>query len=105
MNARTIDAYNAMAAKLDNRERGPIFPELPDAPAISGVGPRDKVILTCGANLTPQPVRWLWQYWLAMGKLHILAGAPYGGNHHHRGALARRVTVCSRERADLEWRR
>ena len=96
MNARTIDAYNAMAAKLDNRERGPIFPELPDAPAISGVGPRDKVILTCGANLTPQPVRWLWQYWLAMGKLHILAGAPGQGKTTIALAMAATITIGGR---------
>lgn len=39
----------------------------------------DSVVLTCGASLRPQPVRWLWQHWLAMGKLHILAGAPGQG--------------------------
>ncbi|HUX81256.1 MAG TPA: AAA family ATPase [Halothiobacillus sp.] len=31
------------------------------------------------ANITPQPVRWLWEGWLARGKLHILAGAPGTG--------------------------
>ena len=36
----------------------------------------DGVVLLNGADLTPQPVAWLWRYWLALGKLHILAGAP-----------------------------
>ena len=37
------------------------------------------VVLVNGADLTPEPVRWLWEYWLALGKLHILAGAPGQG--------------------------
>ena len=32
----------------------------------------DGVVLTCGSDLTPEPVRWLWPNWLALGKLHIL---------------------------------
>lgn len=39
----------------------------------------DGVVLTNGSELTPQPVSWLWRYWLALGKLHILAGAPGQG--------------------------
>ena len=54
---RSIAEHNAMASVLDDRERGPIFPELPDSPDISGLGPRDKVILTCGTDLTPEPYR------------------------------------------------
>lgn len=40
---------------------------------------QDGVILTCAAALTPEPVSWLWHEWLALGKLHILAGAPGQG--------------------------
>ncbi|MFM0644530.1 AAA family ATPase [Paraburkholderia bryophila] len=40
---------------------------------------RDGVVLVNGADLKPQPVRWLWDGWLARGKLHILAGAPGQG--------------------------
>ena len=39
----------------------------------------DGVILTCAASLKPEPVSWLWREWLALGKLHILAGAPGQG--------------------------
>lgn len=37
------------------------------------------VVLSCGADLNPEPIRWLWKNWLALGKLHILAGAPGQG--------------------------
>lgn len=40
---------------------------------------RHKVILTSGLELDPRPVRWLWKDWLALGKMHILAGAPGQG--------------------------
>ncbi len=93
---RSIAEHNAMASVLDDRERGPIFPDLPDSPDISGLGPRDKVILTCGADLTPEPYRWLWQYWLAMGKLHILAGAPGQGKTTIALAMAATITIGGR---------
>jgi putative DNA primase/helicase len=28
---------------------------------------RNSVVLTCGTDLQPEPVRWLWQSWLALG--------------------------------------
>ena len=93
---RSIAEHNAMASVLDDRERGPIFPELLDSPDISGLGPRDKVILTCGTDLTPEPYRWLWQYWLAMGKLHILAGAPGQGKTTIALAMAATITIGGR---------
>ena len=36
----------------------------------------DAVILARGTDLNPVPVAWLWKFWLALKKLHILAGAP-----------------------------
>jgi hypothetical protein len=39
----------------------------------------DGVILVNGAALTPEPVDWLWLHWLALGKLHVLAGPPGQG--------------------------
>lgn len=54
---------------------------------------RDGVILVNGADLQPQPVRWLWRDWLALGKLHILAGAP--GQGKTTIALAFAATVTS----------
>ncbi|MBC7377329.1 MAG: AAA family ATPase, partial [Burkholderiaceae bacterium] len=53
----------------------------------------DGVILTCAASLKPEPVSWLWREWLALGKLHILAGAP--GQGKTTIALAFMATVTS----------
>jgi putative DNA primase/helicase len=35
--------------------------------------------LVCAAAITPEAIDWLWDGWLAAGKLHILAGAPGTG--------------------------
>lgn len=53
----------------------------------------DGVILVNGADLTPEPVAWLWRHWLALGKLHILAGAPGQGKTTIAVAVAATVTV------------
>lgn len=52
----------------------------------------DEVVLRRGADLTPEPTRWLWQDWLALGKLHVLAGEPGHGKTTLAMALAATVT-------------
>lgn len=37
------------------------------------------VILQCAADIVPEPISWLWNGWLAKGKLHIFAGAAGTG--------------------------
>jgi putative DNA primase/helicase len=37
------------------------------------------VKLICATDMEPRAVAWLWKNWLAMSKLHILAGAPGTG--------------------------
>ncbi len=54
------------------------------------------VVLVNGADLTPQPVAWLWRDWLALGKLHILAGAPGQGKTTLALAMAATVTCGGR---------
>lgn len=54
---------------------------------------RDGVILVNGGDLKPEPISWLWDGWLARGKLHILAGAP--GQGKTTIALAFAATVTS----------
>lgn len=54
------------------------------------------VVLTCGTELTPEPVRWLWQNWLALGKFHLLAGAPGQGKTTIAMSLAATVTIGGR---------
>lgn len=51
------------------------------------------VILRNAADITVKPIRWLWLHWLALGKLHILAGAP--GQGKTTLALAAIATLTS----------
>jgi len=57
---------------------------------------KNRVVLTCGADLTPEPVQWLWQNWLALGKFHLLAGAPGQGKTTIAMGLAATVTIGGR---------
>lgn len=112
---RNPDQYAHMAAELDasiaaqqaqsptaiasiTRCVEPTFPPLPDDSAadVPPHRPRHEVILTNGADLTPEPVRWLWPGWLALGKLHILAGAPGQGKTTIALAMAATVTIGGR---------
>lgn len=55
------------------------------------------VVLACGTDLTPEPVEWLWPNWLALGKMHLLAGAPGQGKTTIAvGAFAATVTTGGR---------
>jgi len=38
-----------------------------------------ETFLIKASEITPEPISWLWKYWLARGKLHIIAGAPGTG--------------------------
>lgn len=55
-----------------------------------------RVVLLNGADLTPEPVQWLWNGWLALGKLHILAGAPGQGKTTLAMAVAATVSIGGR---------
>ena len=56
----------------------------------------DGVVLVCAATLKPEPIAWLWRDWLALGKLHVLAGAPGQGKTTIAIALAATVTIGGR---------
>lgn len=58
--------------------------------------PPDAVILTRGSDLNPVPVAWLWKHWLALKKLHVLAGAPGQGKTTLAIAMAATVTIGGR---------
>jgi putative DNA primase/helicase len=77
--------YEAIAAKLDA-----------EALAVSEPLHRNQVILVSGSDLTPEPVQWLWHEWLALGKLHILAGAPGQGKTTIAIAFAATITGAGR---------
>lgn len=79
-----LENYNHFAALIDA-----------DAGITETTSP-DGVVLVNGSDLTPEPVRWLWQYWLALGKLHILAGAPGQGKTTIALAAMATVTIGGR---------
>ncbi len=62
--------------------------------ADSGVGP--SVTLLRGSEIKPEPVAWLWDGWLARGKMHILGGAPGTGKTTIAMALAATVSAGGR---------
>ena len=54
------------------------------------------VSLCCAADITPEPIRWLWDGWLAKGKLHIFAGMAGTGKTTIAIALASTITIGGR---------
>lgn len=50
------------------------------------------VSLVRASDVTPEPITWLWDGWLAAGKVHILGGAPGTGKTTISLALAAVVT-------------
>ena len=57
----------------------------------------DGVALVRGTALKPEPVRWLWSGWLALGKLHILAGAP------GTGKTTCALNLCATVTSGMHW--
>lgn len=70
-----------------------VFEELPAAEVVRA---KHEVVLLNGMDLQPEPVSWLWPGWLALGKLHILAGAPGQGKTTIALACAATVTIGGR---------
>jgi len=55
-----------------------------------------RVILTRGCDVQPEAVDWLWNGWLAAGKLHLIGGAPGTGKTTLAASLAAIVTCGGR---------
>lgn len=54
------------------------------------------VELIRASDLKPEPIRWLWDGWLAAGKMHVLGGAPGTGKTTIAMGLAATVTTGGR---------
>ena len=63
-------------------------PSLPFMPATEPVCKAPRVILTCGSDVEPEPIDWLWNGWLAAGKFHLIGGAPGTGKTTIAATLA-----------------
>ncbi|MGR4870094.1 AAA family ATPase [Variovorax sp. LARHSF232] len=53
----------------------------------------DGAILVNGADIEAKPIAWLWHFWLAFGKMHILAGPPGAGKTTVALAMAATITI------------
>ena len=62
----------------------------------AGEPPTAGVSVIRGDRLKPEPIAWLWDGWLARGKVHVLAGAPGTGKTSVALALAATLTVGGR---------
>ncbi|QSA98617.1 AAA family ATPase [Methylococcus sp. EFPC2] len=67
-----------------------------DALATDGSNLPASVELLNGADIKPEPIRWVWPGWLAAGKFHVLAGAPGTGKTSIALALAATITAGGR---------
>lgn len=81
---QAFDEMNPDAAPPKPKKRRPTTAEAEYArevtpAAIAGIPLEDCVLLTMASTIKMQPVLWLWQHWLAQGKVHLLAGAPGQG--------------------------
>lgn len=83
MNAADLDPRHlqALDADIATRHGAPVLTE------------PDGVMLLQGTDVQPQPISWLWHFWIALGKLLILAGMPGAG----KTTLALSwIALCSR---------
>ena len=90
---RRFAAVEAQPTKDPMARDSRTFPPLDDGAAGAPQGETDSVVLVSGADLHPVPVAWLWRHWLALKKLHILAGAPGQGKTTLALAMAANVTI------------
>lgn len=73
------------AAELDQLPMASMAPPAPDD--------TPRVELIRGSDITPEPIDWLWQGWLAAGKLHLIGGQPGTGKTTIATTLAATVTM------------
>lgn len=77
-------------------EPQPVAENGPAAESARQQANKDAVELIRGDAIKVEPVRWLWEGWLARGKLHIMAGAPGTGKTTLALAIAATVTSGGR---------
>jgi putative DNA primase/helicase len=86
---------NSQQAAGNMSHLGVAKPRSTDSNAAPGEYARE-VALVRASNLKPGPISWLWNGWLAAGKMHVLGGAPGTGKTTICMALAAVVTSGGR---------
>lgn len=88
-----LEAVKRAIANAAPPAKGKHQPAQENAPA--GEYARD-VSLIRASEVTPEPITWLWNGWLAAGKVHIFGGAPGTGKTTIAMGLAATVTTGRR---------
>ena len=83
----------AVAGAIEGAVKVDLQPAPDDAPA--GEHARD-VNLVRASDVIPEPINWLWNGWLAAGKMHVFGGAPGTGKTTISMGLAATVTTGGR---------
>jgi putative DNA primase/helicase len=79
---------NAALRAVDAHE----WKEVPTSPKFSQKDALPSLTLTCGSDVVCEPIRWLWEGYLALGKVHILGGSPGTGKTTLALSLAATIT-------------
>ncbi len=87
-----FERYARLSGASATHAKADLARKATDAATVTTTRPEPVVELIQASGLTPEPVRWLWEGWLARGKLHILAGAPGTGKTTIGLALAAELT-------------
>lgn len=94
-----LQAAQALVQGADPSELQELFEAIQD-PSLARVYARtredSKVTLISGHEIQPVAVRWLWDGWLAEGKIHLVAGPPGTGKTTMALALAATVSCGGR---------
>ncbi len=69
----------ATLAATEYRQESIHRTRFPDMTSLSDDNFAPQVNLIQGSMIAPKSMDWLWNQWLARGKMHIIAGAPGGG--------------------------
>lgn len=70
--------WDAADCTTEQAARVEIVPYAP-VPVPAAADSRTALEIIGAADVTPEPIAWLWPGWLACGKFHVLAGAPGTG--------------------------
>jgi putative DNA primase/helicase len=87
---------NKTAAVTETPEAREAFLKAAAGYGFIGDTPLSEVKITCAADIKPEAISWLWEGWLARGKLHVFAGQAGTGKTTIAIALAATITIGGR---------
>lgn len=100
MDFKTLNAFDShMNAKQSESDLQEAYLKHSYQQVEASVSPHNNnvtVNLQCAAYITPEPIQWIWDGWIAKGKLHIFAGQAGTGKTTIAIALASTITTGSR---------